>query len=341
MTAADGYLDHLPFPILIGDIGGTNARFALVNAPEAPLERLPTVHTAAFPNIDDAIEQAVVEGAGDRPRSAVLAIAGPIAGDRVPLTNSPWVVEPKKLIQRFRLNEVVLLNDFEAQSLALSDLGPDDVRRIGGGEATATHARVVIGPGTGLGAAALVQARGVWVPVPGEGGHIGLGPFTKRDLEVWPHVERKGPRVSAETLLCGAGMLRLYRAVAASDGVAATLDAPEDVTQQGLSGENAQARETLELFATHLGRAAGDIALVFMAYGGVYLAGGITARIAPVLRGGRFRDAFLDKWPHQKLMERMATAIITKPDAALAGISAFARSPRRFGVELDGRRWRA
>src|SRR5665213_3004785 len=244
MTAADGYLDHLPFPILIGDIGGTNARFALVNAPEAPLERLPTVHTAAFPNIDDAIEQA------------------------------------------------------------------------------------------------LVQARGVWVPVPGEGGHIGLGPFTKRDLEVWPHVERKGPRVSAETLLCGAGMLRLYRAVAASDGVAATLDAPEDVTQQGLSGENAQARETLELFATHLGRAAGDIALVFMAYGGVYLAGGITARIAPVLRGGRFRDAFLDKWPHQKLMERMATAIITKPDAALAGISAFARSPRRFGVELDGRRWR-
>jgi glucokinase len=136
-------------------------------------------------------------------------------------------------------------------------------------------------------------------------------------------------------------MLRLYRAVAASDGVPATLTAPEEITQHGLSGENAQARETLELFAMHLGRAAGDIALVFMAYGGVYLAGGITARIEPVLRSGGFRDGFLDKWPHQKLMERMATAIVTNPDAALAGIAAFARAPRRFGVELDGRRWRA
>ena len=341
MTAAESFLDHLPFPILIGDIGGTNARFALVNGPDAPMERLPNVHTAAFPNIDDAIEQTVVRDAGARPRSAVLALAGPITGDRVPLTNFDWVVEPRRLIQRFGLGEVVLLNDFEAQSLALPDLRPDDISQIGGGAVSPARARVVIGPGTGLGAGALVHARGTWIPVAGEGGHIGLGPFTKRDLEVWPHVERQGPRVSAETLLCGAGMVRLYRAVAASDGVAATLAAPEEITEQGLSRQNAQARETLELFAVHLGRAAGDIALVFMAYGGVYLAGGITARIAPVLRAGGFRDAFVDKWPHQKLMERMATAIITKPDAALAGISAFARAPKRFGVELDGRRWRA
>jgi glucokinase len=340
MAAAEGFLDHLPFPILIGDIGGTNARFALVEDADSHIARLPNVHTAGFPNIDDAIAETVVRQAGARPKSAVLALAGPITGDRVPLTNSDWVVEPKKLIERFGLSEVVLLNDFEAQSLALPDLGPDDISQIGGGSVTQGRARVVIGPGTGLGAGALVHARGTWIPVAGEGGHIGLGPFTKRDLEVWPHVERHGPRISAETLLCGAGMVRLYRAVAASDGVAATLDTPEAVTQHGLAGTNRQARETLELFAAHLGRAAGDIALVFMAYGGVYLAGGITARIEPVLRAGGFRDAFLDKWPHQKLMERMATAIITKPDAALAGISAFARAPRRFGVELDGRRWR-
>lgn len=341
MTTAEGFLDHLPFPILIGDIGGTNARFALVNSADAAIERLPNVHTAAYPNIDDAIDQALPKGANGQPRSAVLALAGPIAGDRVPLTNSDWVVEPRELIRRFGLAEVVLINDFEAQSLALPDLAPGDISQIGGGEVSPGRARAVIGPGTGLGAGALVHARGVWVPVPGEGGHIGLGPFTKRDLEIWPHVERHGPRVSAETLLCGAGMVRLYRAVAASDGVPARLDAPEEVTQQGLAGTDPQARETLMLFAEHLGRAAGDIALVFMAYGGVYLAGGITARIEPVLRAGGFRDAFLDKWPHQKLMERMATAIITKPDAALTGIAAFARAPKRFGVELDGRRWRA
>src|SRR5581483_2715773 len=96
---------------------------------------------------------------------------------------------------------------------------------------------------------------------------------------------------------------------------------------EGLAGRDSQAKETLEVFAAHLGRAAGDVALVFMAYGGVYLAGGITARIAPVLKAGGFREGFLDKWPHRKLMERMATAIITKEDAALAGIAGFARAP--------------
>jgi len=122
--------------------------------------------------------------------------------------------------------------------------------------------------------------------------------------------------------------------------VAPRCDTPEAITAAGLAGDDVQAKETLEIFAVHLGRVAGDTALVFMAYGGVYLAGGITARIAPVLKAGGFRDAFVDKWPHGKLMERMATAIITKNDAALAGIAAFARTPSRFGVELGGRRWR-
>jgi glucokinase len=282
----------------------------------------------------------VVGKAGETPKSAVLALAGPIAGDRVPLTNCDWVVEPKVSIARFGLSEMVLLNDFEAQSLALPDLVLDDLDAIGNGSMNLTGARVVIGPGTGLGAGALVRTRDIWVPVPGEGGHIGLGPVTARDLEVWPHVERHGPRVTAETLLCGAGMVRLYQAICASDGVRPALDTPAAVTAAGLAESDAQAVETLDLFAEHLGRAAGDVALVFMAYGGVYLAGGITARIAPVLKAGRFRAGFLDKWPHQRLMERMGTAIIVKEDAALAGIGAFARNPSRFGVELDGRRWR-
>jgi len=333
------YLDHLPFPILIGDIGGTNARFALIEGAAAPMVRLPNVHTADFQTIDDAIEATVIGKAGAKPKAAVLALAGPIAGDRVPLTNCDWVVEPKKSIARFGLAEVVLLNDFEAQSLGLPELGAADVDPIGGG-AMAEGARVVIGPGTGLGAGALIHSRGVWIPIPGEGGHVGLGPITKRDLEVWPHIERHGPRVSAETVLCGAGMVRLYTAVCASDGVAPRFDTPEGITAAGLAGDDRQAKETLEIFAVHLGRVAGDTALVFMAYGGVYLAGGITARIAPVLKAGPFRDAFVDKWPHGKLMERMATAIITKNDAALAGIAAFARTPARFGVELGGRRWR-
>jgi glucokinase len=338
MSAA--HLDQLPFPVLIGDIGGTNARFSLIEHAGAEAVRLPNVHTADFPSIDDAIEATVVRKAGGKPKSAVLALAGPITGDRVQLTNCPWVVEPKKSIARFGLSEVVLLNDFEAQSLALPDLGPADIDQIGGGTIVAERARVVLGPGTGLGAGALVHARGNWVPVPGEGGHIDLAPVSQRDFEVWPHVERQGGRVGAETLLCGSGMVRLYRAVCAADRVAPELETPEAVTAAGVAATNPQAAETLSLFAAHLGRVAGNLALIFMAYGGVYLGGGITARIAKVLKAGAFRDAFVAKWPHEALMGSMATAIITREDAALSGIAAFARAPARFGVELAGRRWR-
>ena len=112
------------------------------------------------------------------------------------------------------------------------------------------------------------------------------------------------------------------------------------MTEAGLSGASRQAAETLSLFATHLGRVAGNLALVFMPTGGVFLAGGISAKIAPVLKSGGFREAFLAKWPHQRLLERMATSIVTKEDAALAGIAAFARAPASFAVNLTGRRWR-
>ena len=334
------HLDRLPFPVLIGDIGGTNARFSLVPHETGEVQRFPNVHTADFPSIDDAIEAAVIDKGGARPKSAMLALAGPIAGDKVPLTNCPWVVEPKKTVARFGLAEMVLLNDFEAQSLALPGLTESDVDPIGGGTMTADGARVVVGPGTGLGAGALVLARDIWVPVPGEGGHIDLSPVSARDFAVWPHVERTGGRISAETLLCGAGMVRLYRAVAATDGVKPDLTTPQAVTEAGLAGTNPQAAETLSLFAAHLGRVAGNLALVFMATGGVFLAGGISSKIAPVLKSGLFRDAFLAKWPHGRLLEHMATSIVVKEDAALAGIAAFARAPSRFAVALTGRRWR-
>ncbi len=343
MSQADGtigrHLDHLPFPVLIGDIGGTNARFSLVPGETGEAIRYPNVHTADFASIDDAIEAVVIEAGGAAPQSAMLALAGPISGDSVPLTNCPWVVEPKKTVARFDLTEMVLLNDFEAQSLALPGLTERDIEPIGGGTMSEDGARVVLGPGTGLGAGALIPARGIWVPVPGEGGHIDLSPVSARDFAIWPHVERTGGRIGAETLLCGSGMVRLYRAISASDGVTPTLTTPKAVTEAGLSGSSPQAVETLSLFATHLGRVAGNLALVFMATGGVFLAGGISGKIAPVLKSGVFRDAFLAKWPHTRLLDRMATSIVVKEDAALAGIAAFARAPASFAVNLTGRRW--
>jgi glucokinase len=334
-------LDRIAFPVVIGDIGGTYARFALIADANAQMEKLPIVETANHPTIEEGIENAVLTRTKLEPRSMILDLAGPISGERVPLTNCDWVVEPRKMIGRFGLKDVILLNDFEALSLSLPDLRPEDLDLLSGGEARPDGTRVVVGPGTGLGAGALVHAHEWWIPVPGEGGHIDLGPVTARDFAIWPHIERARGRISGETILSGSGLVRLYQAVCAADEVTPTFKAPADVAAAGLAGSDPQAAETLTLFATYLGRFAGDLALTFMAHGGVYLAGGIPVRIAPALKSGAFVAAFLDKAPHRALLEKMPTAIITRNDAALSGIAAFARNPGRFAVDLAGRYWRA
>lgn len=332
----------VPFPTLIGDIGGTNARFAIVPDGTGPMVRFPYAHTADYATIDDAIAATVLPTA--RPRSAVLAVAGPVQGDTVPLTNCPWIVEPKRMIERLGLDEVILLNDFEALSLSLPALGDEDLVRVGGGEAVENAAQVVVGPGTGLGAAALIHARGTWFPVPGEGGHVDLAPVTERDFAIWPHIDEpfgSGPyrRISGETLLCGAGLVRLYRAIVAADGGKPRFDDPSEITAAATERSDGAAEEALSLFCVHLGRLAGNLALALMARGGVFLAGGIAAKIAPFIETSGFRAAFVDKAPHQALMERMPTSVIVHPAPALAGIAAYARHPETFGVVTEGRHW--
>ena len=148
-----------------------------------------------------------------RPRSAIIDLAGPITGDEVHLTNADWVIRPRDVMARLGIEHVVLLNDFEALALALTALSGDDLVAIGGG-ADAPGAKVVLGPGTGLGVGALIEAGGLWVPVPGEGGHVALGPDEPDEFPLWENIELEHGRISGETILCGRGLVRLYRAVA-------------------------------------------------------------------------------------------------------------------------------
>ena len=329
----------LQFPVLIGDIGGTNARFAILLDAYAEPKEFPGVRTADFPSLDAAIEAAVLDKTSVRPRSALLAVAGPVDGDEIALTNHGWVVRPLAMLEWPGLDEVVVLNDFEAQALGVVALGPEHMEAIGGGRPEEEASRVVLGPGTGLGVAGLVHARGMWIPVPGEGGHVDIGPRSPRDLVVFPHIERIEGRVSAEQMLCGRGLVNLYRAVAAADGVPPRLSSPAEITAAALSGGDAVAAEALGMFVTCLGRLAGDMALVFMSRGGVFLTGGIVQKIVPALKDGRFRAAFDDKAPHSALMRDMPVHVVTHPLAALAGLAAYARTPARFGIETEGRRW--
>lgn len=330
----------LSFPILIGDIGGTNARFSLlVDAFSEPRE-FPIVHTADFATINDAIQAGVMDKTAQQPRSAILAVAGPIRGDEIPLTNCDWVVKPKDMIKALNLTDVVIINDFEAQALAIANM-PDAYREpIAPRPDTRIASRVVLGPGTGLGVAGLVHAQGKWIPVPGEGGHIDVGPRSKRDYEVFPHIKTIEGRVAAEQILCGRGMVNLYNAICKVDGVEPALAEPKDVSHAGLDGSDPQAVETLSLFATYLGRIAGDMAMIFMARGGVYLAGGISQKILPALKKPEFRAAFEDKAPHNTLLQAIPTYVVTHPLAALAGLATYARTPGRFGLALEERRWR-
>lgn len=330
----------LEFPILIGDIGGTNARFAIVVDSYAEPREFPVVQTADFATIDEAIQTSILDQTNIIPRSAVLAVAGPVDGDEIDLTNCDWVVRPKQMMAELGFSDVVVLNDFEAQALAVVALGEEHLEKIGGGAAETTGSRVVLGPGTGLGVAGLVHARHTWIPVPGEGGHVDLGPRTERDLEIFPHVERIGGRISAEQLLCGRGLVNLYRAIAKADGKDAKFATPAEITGAALERRDEIATEALDLFVTYLGRLAGDLGLVFMSRGGVFLTGGIAQKIVPALQNGRFRTAFEDKAPHSALLADMPVFVITHPLAALSGIAAFARTPARFGVETAGRRWR-
>jgi glucokinase len=236
--------------------------------------------------------------------------------------------------------DVTVVNDFEAQALAVASLSDEHQIQLGRGTQLEGHSKVVLGPGTGLGVAGLVHALHAWIPVPGEGGHVDLGPRSDRDLEIFPHIERIEGRVSAEQILCGRGLVNLYRAICVADGVEPIYADPADVSVKGLSGENAQATEAVSLFATYLGRVAGDMACIFMARGGVYLAGGIPQKILPALQRPEFRAAFEDKAPHTALLSTIPTYVMTHPLAALAGLSTYARTPSRFGVATDGRRWR-
>ncbi|WP_312795918.1 glucokinase [Tianweitania sp.] len=331
----------LKFPVLIGDIGGTNARFAILTGPHADPKEFPIVQTADFATIDDAIQTSILDRTSLRPMSAVLAVAGPVEGDEIRLTNCPWVVRPKTFFGELGFSELIVLNDFEAQALAVVALGEPHMEKIGGGTGEALASRVVLGPGTGLGVAGLVHAVHTWIPVPGEGGHMDIGPRTERDYAVWPHIEQIEGRISGEQLLSGRGLVNLYRAIATADGKEAALTTPAEVTAHALERSDAIAVEAVEMFVTALGRTAGDLALVFMSKGGVFLTGGIAQKIIPALKTGAFRRAFEDKAPHSHLLSTMPVYVITHPLAALAGLAAFARTPALFGVETHGRSWSA
>jgi glucokinase len=334
--------DHL-FPVLLADIGGTNARFRVLEDPQTEARIFETVAVQDFDTIEEAINGVVIAAGGARPRRAIIAAAGPIRADGMDFTNSPWEVRPEPFLKKTGIEALTLVNDFAAQALALPVLADEDLVRIGGGEVMDGRTKVVLGPGTGLGVGQLVRADGTWVPVPGEGGHVDLGPRTDWEAAIWEHLDRVDGRVSAEQVLSGRGLVNLYRAVCKADDTPPLFHDPSHVTTAALAAHERREEDhttlTVQLFATCLGRVAGDMALTAYAQGGVYLAGGIPTRILPFLTEGPFRQSFEDKAPHGNLLRNIATMVIKADLPALCGLAALAREPDSYAIDLARRTW--
>lgn len=339
-------LDAFAFPVLLADIGGTNARFAVVDDPLSPFRDLGRTATADHADPIAAIETFVLPRLDVAPRSAILAVAAPIEGETIAFTNADWVLEPARLRAVLDLESVVVVNDFEAQALALPHLGEGDLAVLGDGTRRPAATMAVLGPGTGLGVALLVHARGLWIPVPGEGGHVDFAPSGARETAIVAAISRAEParggdaRVSAETMLAGPGLARIHRAIREIDGLPPGDLDPAGVTAAFEAGDPV-AVETMEVFARALGRAAGNLALLSLAHGGVFIAGGIAPRLLSLLADGRFRAAFEDKWPYREMMAGFATSVVTHPLPAFVGLAAFAKAPAIHAVVLSGRVWTA
>ena len=227
------------YPVLVGDIGGTNARFAMVEAEQAPAMAFEPVRTSQFATIEEAIEDSVLAHTKLRPATMMLAIATPLVGKTFRLTNADWTIDPAAMISRFGLAQVILLNDFAAQGLAALALGPQYLVGIGDCAIIEGRPKVVIGPGTGLGIALVVNVGGKWEVIPGEGGHVDIGPRTARETAIWPFLHKENGRMSAESAISGPGLVNLHQAVCRADGGDVPPVDASEISRRGLAGADA------------------------------------------------------------------------------------------------------
>lgn len=310
--------------ILLADIGGTNARFATVRRGAMELEHIQKLKGHDYASIDAAI--AIYLGGLpkelERPTSACLAIAAPIEGDRITMTNLSWSFSVEALREALNLEHLLVINDFKAVARAIPELSAEMMQPIGGGERKTNAPAVVLGPGTGLGVSALVFAGGKPTAIQTEGGHIGFAPSDRVELKILERLWDKYDRVSVERLLSGPGLVNLYESLAAINHRSIEPLRPELVTERALSGECADCKEALNRFFGILGSVAGDLALAVGAEGGVFVAGGIVPRMLDEIRQSDFRPRFESKGRFSQYVAAMATVVVTEPHPGLIGCAA-------------------
>lgn len=310
---------HHSYPRLLGDIGGTNARFALIRAPGEAMDAMRTLPCADFPGPAEAIEHFLAEAALPRPVWCAFGIANPVDGDLIQMTNHSWTFSIRDLQARLGLTHLQVLNDFTALALSLPALAEKDLEKVGGGQAVAGGAIGLLGAGTGLGVSGLIRSGADYVPLGGEGGHVTLAASDAHEAAIIDWLAQRHSHVSAERVLSGAGLVALREAEAAIAGQTAPPLTPAEITRHAIEGTSPLCVAAIDSFCAFMGTVAADLALTLGARGGIFIGGGIVPKLGPLFARSRFRARFEHKGRFGAYLARIPTWVIQAPYPGLVG----------------------
>ncbi|HCE08831.1 MAG TPA: glucokinase [Oxalobacteraceae bacterium] len=308
-------------PRLIADIGGTYARFALETS-QGEFTQIASLRCAEHADFHAAVTAYLATVAPLRIEHAAIAIANPVDGDLVSMTNYHWRFSIEQMRQQLGLDTLVVVNDFTALAMALPRLGSEGVRQVGGGEAHQHSVIGLLGPGSGLGVSALIPAGDGWISLGSEGGHTSFSPRDEREIAILRFAWKQFDHVSFERLLSGPGLELMYRALADRAGIAVQQWSAQEITQRALDASDPVCADTLDVFCTLLGTAAANLAVTLGALGGIYIGGGIVPRLGSYFERSPFRARFEQKGRFSDYVAAIPTYVITAEHATFIGASA-------------------
>ncbi|MEO6279326.1 glucokinase [Roseateles sp.] len=322
-------------PRLLADIGGTYARFALETGP-GEFTQIASLRCADHADFHAAVSAYLrglnwPEGGAQQIAHAAIAIANPVDGDRVRMTNYHWQFSIDEMRQRLGLDTLVVVNDFTALAMALPRLAEVDVHQVGGGQARRPSVIGLLGAGTGLGVSGLIPAGEGWIALGTEGGHVNFGPRDEREMDIlkfaWKSLNQD--HVSYERLISGPGLELIYRALADRNGATVEPLLAPAITQHALEENDALCLETLEVFCGLLGTCAANLAVTLGSLGGIYIGGGIVPRLGEYFDRSPFRERFEDKGRFREYVSAIPTFVITAEHATFKGASAILENQLR------------
>ena len=306
---------------IIADLGGTNIRLGIIHDISASPVHIHELLVEDYTGLIDCIEHYLTLIPEMSIKNLSIAVATPVTGDQINLTNRDWGFSISKVGEHFNFDQVKVVNDFTGLALSLPLLSKEDLQQVGGTEPDPIGAIALLGAGTGLGVSGLIQSAAGVYPLSGEGGHVTLGATNARELAIFGEFNKRYGHMSAERLLSGTGIGEAYEIICLVDGVEDLNLSPAEISQHAIAGTNPQCEELMELFCHWLGVVAGNLALSLGSTGGVYIGGGIIPKLGDYFIQSGFRNAFESKGRFTNYLSKMPVYIIHAKQPALLGAS--------------------